>query len=132
MTDNEIIKALKDWSERGMTFCNVGMPEFARNILDLINRQKEEIERLEKRLETVQGAKCVYSYDGETVEYCVHSPCPICKTVDQIRAEAIKEFLQKVNEQKWNYGEDEAPIWVVELIDVNRIARDMTEGQNDV
>ena len=46
MTDNEIIKALEEWSERGMTFCNVGMSEFARNILGLINRQKAEIERL--------------------------------------------------------------------------------------
>lgn len=43
MTDNQIIKALQEWSERGMAFCNIGMPEFARLILNLINRQKEEI-----------------------------------------------------------------------------------------
>lgn len=48
MTDNEIIKALQEWSERGMTFCNMGMPEFARNILDLINRQKAKIDDLKR------------------------------------------------------------------------------------
>lgn len=48
MTDNEIIKALEEWSERGMTFCNVGMSEFARNILGLINRQKARIKELEE------------------------------------------------------------------------------------
>lgn len=47
----------------------------------------------------MQGAKCVYSYDGETIEYCVHSPCPISKTADQIRAEAVKEFWGKLKQQ---------------------------------
>ena len=47
MTDNEIIKALEEWAERGFSFCNVGMPEFSRNILSLINRLKTENERLQ-------------------------------------------------------------------------------------
>ena len=64
-------------------------------LCDTIIHQKAEIETLEKRLDTVQGAKCVYSYDGETVEYCVHSPCPISTTADQLRAEAIKDFAEK-------------------------------------
>lgn len=33
--------------------------------LDLINRQKAEIERLK------ECPKCVYEYDGEVTEYCV-------------------------------------------------------------
>ena len=33
--------------------------------LDLINRQKAEIERLK------ECPRCVYEYDGETMEYCV-------------------------------------------------------------
>lgn len=42
MTESEIMRALLDWSERGMAFCNVGMPEFARNILALLKDKKEE------------------------------------------------------------------------------------------
>lgn len=106
LTDSEIIKALEgaykiepttmffitDYNTNKISTIAIG------DIVDLINRQKAEIERLEKRLETVQGAKCVYSYDGETIEYCVHSPCPISKTVDQIKTEAYKEFAEKANE----------------------------------
>lgn len=40
--------------------------------------------------------KCVYEYDGETMEYCVQGPCPNFKTVEQIRAEAIKEFAERL------------------------------------
>lgn len=88
MTDNEIK------STKGMckyTLC----PE----ALEIINRKNKEIETLEKRLEAVQGAKCAYSYDGETIEYCVHSPCPICKTADQIKAEAVKEFAERLKDE---------------------------------
>lgn len=60
---------------------------------------KAEVERLQKSIELMKGAKCVYSYDGETLEYCTTSPCPISKTVDQIKAEAYKEFADKTNEK---------------------------------
>ncbi len=81
MTDNEIIKALEEWSERGMTFCNVGMTEFARNILGLINRQKAEIERLKTHKE--------------------HSKLLIQRLKKKIlvfQSEARKEFAEKVKE----------------------------------
>lgn len=54
MTDNEIIKALKDEIERAnyiesyyIDCVDIGV---FRNVLDLINRQKAEIERLEKEM----------------------------------------------------------------------------------
>lgn len=58
--------------------------------LDLINRQKAEIERLK------ECPKCVYEYDGEVMEYCVQSPCSNFKTVEQVKAEACKNFSQKL------------------------------------
>lgn len=71
--------------------------------LDLINRQKAEIERLK------ECPKCVYEYDGEVTEYCVQGPCPNFKTVEQIKAEAYKEFAEKLQAfckgiitQEWN------------------------------
>lgn len=57
-------------------------------VLDLINRQKSEIERLK------ECPKCVYEYDGEVTEYCVQGPCPNFKTVEQIKVEAYKEFAE--------------------------------------
>lgn len=87
-----------------------------------------EIDMLTKRLETVQAAKCVYSFDGETVEFCVQSPCPICKTTNQIRAEAIKEFAERLKYHAYDivlYGE---------IVTVSRIERTMhemmTEGED--
>lgn len=108
MTDNDIIKALECCRMGDCIHCPRWKTEYIAGdctdifpmVLDLINRQKTEIERLTKRLETVQAAKCVYSYDGETVEYCVQSPCPICKTTNQIRAEAVKEFAESVKKNR--------------------------------
>lgn len=59
-------------------------------VLDLINRQKAEIERLK------ECPKCVYEYDGEITEYCVQGPCQNFKTVEQIKAEAYKEFAERL------------------------------------
>lgn len=58
--------------------------------LDLINRQKAEIERLK------ECPKCVYEYDGEVMEYCVQGPCSNFKTVEQIKVEAYKEFAKRL------------------------------------
>lgn len=58
--------------------------------LDLINRQKAKIDRLK------ECPKCVYEYDGEVMEYCVQSPCSNFKTVEQVKAEACKNFSQKL------------------------------------
>lgn len=68
MTDNEIIKALQEWSERGMCFCSVSMNEFARNILALINRQKAVIEELGKRTNIKKVILPFINEKGEMVE----------------------------------------------------------------
>ena len=70
--------------------------------LDLINRQKAEIERLK------ECPKCVYEYDGEVTEYCVQGPCSNFKTVEQIKVEAYKEFAEmlknKIKTECNSYG----------------------------
>lgn len=110
LTDEEIIKALE--------YCNVDRSECDKCVLkrkcesypfhsavaeyafDLINRQKVEIERLK------ECPKCVYEYDGEVTEYCVQGPCPNFKTVKQIKAEAYKEFAEKLKEEWFCNGYD--------------------------
>lgn len=64
------------------------------DMFDLINRQRAEIERLK------ECPKCVYEYDGEVMEYCVQSPCSNFKTIEQIKAEAYKEFAERLCEGK--------------------------------
>lgn len=114
ITDEEIIKALE--CHINAEDC-VGCEMFGwcdeiiltELVLDLINRQKSEIERLK------ECPKCVYECVGEITEYCVQGPCPNFKTVEQIKTEAYKEFAMKLQAfckriiaQKWN--EKAAPI----------------------
>lgn len=88
MTDKEIIKCLERCVKRGNRNYDTDI------VLYLINRQKSEIERLK------ECPKCVYEYDGEVTEYCVQGPCPNFKTVEQIKAEAYKEFAERLCEGK--------------------------------
>lgn len=104
MTDNEIIKALECCSKMSLYHipCE-NCPAIHENCLsgrilikqalDLINRQKAEIERLK------DYPKCVYEYDGDITDYCLKTPCPNYKTVDAIRTEAVKEFAERLKEE---------------------------------
>ncbi len=85
-TDEEIIKRLEQCVKRGNRNYDTDI------VLDLINRQKSEIERLK------ECPKCVYEYDGEVMEFCVQGPCPNFKSVEQIKSEAYKEFAEKLKE----------------------------------
>nr|DAQ53999.1 MAG TPA: hypothetical protein [Caudoviricetes sp.] len=103
LTDEEIIERLERCVKRGNRNHDTDI------VLDLINRQKSEIERLK------ECPKCVYECVGEITEYCVQGPCPNFKTVEQIKTEAYKEFAMKLQAfckriiaQKWN--EKAAPI----------------------
>ena len=97
ITDEEIIKVLECCADSKNYQCNkcplyadCEKASIAENALDLINRQKSEIERLK------ECPKCVYEYDGEVTEYCVQGPCSNFKTVEQIKAEAYKEFAERI------------------------------------
>lgn len=105
LTDEEIIKALEcctkaktmgDCIELNCPFRNDWdlclSSEIQKMALDLINRQKAEIERLK------ECPKCVYEYDGEVMEYCVQGPCSNFKSVEQIKAEAYKEFASRLKD----------------------------------
>ena len=85
----EVIATTRNCSECKIRNCNWGdcncSQITANAALDIINRQKEEIERLK------ECPKCIYEYDGKTTEYCVQGPCSNFKTVEQIKTEAIKE-----------------------------------------
>ena len=87
ISDNEIIKALECCSAdkstkycltcplQDMGFVGECIPEKSKNALDLINRQKEEIERLQSVVDS-------FTYIG--------------KMYSEIKAEAYKEFAEDV------------------------------------
>lgn len=116
MTDN-IIKALECCSKAlgcGKCFvfgdeeCKCALIGFA---LDLINRQKAEIERLK------ECPKCIYEYDGNTTEYCIQGPCSNFKTVEQIKSEAYKEFAEHLKERWSNNYYDSPDVDFDEFVD---------------
>lgn len=100
LTDEEIVKALECCKD-----CSINLNfEIVQKIedknkeilelIDIINRQNAEIERLK------ECPKCVYEYDDEVTEYCIQGPCPNFKTVEQIKNEAYKESAGMIKD-KW-------------------------------
>ena len=111
MTDNEIIKALecclKDDCENCPYFAN-GLFEcgehFYEDVLDLINRQKAEIERLEAKCENTQVGYNIAR--AETEEYkainkSLKADRPFL--IANARTEAVKEFAERF---KWFLSEE--------------------------
>lgn len=115
MTDNEIIKALECCSHRNEDFPCDGCPAYniaqmcmenlMSDALDLINRQKAEIERLSIESETlVTQLKVAYEQ--------IHK-------LNMAKSEAIKEFGERL---KQNEGRRGVPIGTI-----NNLVKEMTE-----
>ena len=97
MTDNEIIKALESCTSEtqclncprfrgslGMSFFTKCDSKLKSDVLDLINRQKAEIERLKTNL-NIDLENFATEYDNK------------------IKAEAVKEFAERLKESKKKY-----------------------------
>lgn len=118
MTDNEILKALEELSERGMTFCNVGMSEFARNILGLINRQKAEIERLNSCVKSEDEIRAIMKDQMTPMVREI-----VNEQIDTAIKLARKEFAEKLDELFEPHKTDSAIIWV--RVIMNRLLKEM-------
>ena len=107
LTDEEIIGCLERCVSRGNRNYDTDI------VLDLIRRQKAEIDSAKAKIEICaevierqdaeierlkECSKCVYKYDGKVTEYCIQSPCPNFKTVEQIKTESFKEFVKRLKE----------------------------------
>ena len=100
LTDEEIISSLeviattRNCNECKIRNCKWGTCNCeqitANAALDLINRQKSEIERLK------ECPKRVYEYDGETMEYCIQGPCPNFKPVRVPKTFSRRNGIMKV------------------------------------
>ena len=117
MEDKDIIKAL-EWCSQ-LRLCvdcplrakgyfshsgNACRNALMKNALDLINRQKAQIEHLEDNIKFARGNA-------------------LLGRVEKIRAEAIKEFAERL------IGKCDDPHWCVWMSEIEDLVKEMTEGQ---
>jgi hypothetical protein len=109
MTDNEIIKALernaKYITTDVRTYKGLPLEVFSQATLDLINRQKAEIERLEKELNTL-------------TKQCYKS--------------GIKDFAERLKDLKHECGCNyrKKPVFAVTEDKIDNLVKEMTEGKD--
>lgn len=132
MTDNEIIKALECCVNVKDVKCNecplIHSEKFCFKVLhettlDLIDRQKAEIERLEKEIESLNKQyPCVVKMSDYCLVY-TRSLDDYDKLIDEIKSEAIKEFAERLKptgKQKY-----------ISYARVERLVKEMTEGKDN-
>lgn len=137
MTDNEIIKALECCCTLEGVGCR-NCPQYdihsamcvknlIRNALDLINRQKAEIERLKAENKSIRYCyEQAKSYNDTLAESCEKN----CKHFNMTtRAEAIKNFAERLKEKCYeNFQETyEMLSPYVTDDDIDNIVKEMTE-----
>lgn len=118
MTDNEIIKAMQCVIGNNISCSECRYQKVlpfpscrrmcAKNALDLINRQKTEIERLEKE----KDSKLVMC---------------IANDIRKAKSEAIKEFAEKLKE---NYCFTDRWGKIIPISTVDNLVKEMTEVEN--
>jgi hypothetical protein len=128
MTDEQIVKALEcckigncdDCPFYGVKEdCEVELPEEA---LDLINRQKVEIEGLE---ETRYELACIIDELLMCIAEGKETKSAIPIDINQIKSEAIKEFAERLI--RTADGDDE--YGTVFVFNINDLVKEMTEVQ---
>ena len=143
MTDNEIIKALECCAVHGLLKCekcpkkNEGvtcMYALSKDALDLIKRQKAEIEKLNVELVGMRGACESYKmhYDNAQAEIerlqnaykqCAWERDTFLEQLETAKSEAIKEFAERLKEQ---FSENKYILPSVN-ISVDNLVKEMTE-----
>lgn len=133
MTDNEIIKALECCSNAAYHCeecpfyvrkedCEVELPEEA---LDIINRQKAEIERLEKELKAMRGAANSYKSELKKLnDYnlnLITANTALSNEILEIRTEATKEFAKALI--------DKSERGVIRTCDIPDFIKEWTEAE---
>ena len=97
MTDNEIIKAFEHLVKNANNHIPITGKMLLEDVLDVLNRQKAEIERLKNQ-------KCLYAFDGEFKD-CIKADCFYRKKEDEVKSEAVKEFVDGFNSMLANFDD---------------------------
>ena len=117
MTDKEIIKRLERCVKRGNRNYDTDI------VLDLINRQKSEIERLESA-----NDEKFRQWDMLAEKTKQHYADLYNEAKDILKSKAYKEFAERLKEramQKFDWNE------YVEVEDIDNIAKEMVGENND-
>ena len=130
-TDDEIVKALECCSKDSMLncrkcpyeeSCNMGRSDMQKDALDLINRQKAEIERLTETSE--EAVSCFHRMESL---YNIK-----CMELKVAKTEAIKEFAERLKQHCAPGGEFGDPCGVLTATDrwIDQLVQEMT-GENN-
>ena len=147
MTDNEIIKALECCSHRNgdlpcvdcpaYKIAQMCMEDLMSDAIDLINRQKAEIERLQMDNKQLQSdvinanqnwdhIKGLWECEKEKVESAKQKVICACKMLNTVKSEAIKEFAEKLKNRNTTMDKR---IISVEIVD--NLVKEMTEVETN-
>ena len=138
MTDEQIIKALERcYQHRACCYCNSleecgSTKDLTTSALDLINRQKTEIDILIRKKETLRDEVAEQQAEIERLreENTALDGANVLLTVtlQNARAEAIKEFAERLKDQAYinNYCN-----LVINTESIDNLVKEMTEYKND-
>ena len=136
LTDNEIIKALEICLNE-TDICNEcpyefddclnedGTSRLMQNALDLINRQKTEIERLQDEIGSLNKA---YPCTVKMNDYCLvyaRSLDDYDNLIGDISVEGIKEFWQILKRKAFGIIDPDSSIKVVDVADGDNLVKEM-------
>jgi hypothetical protein len=118
MTDNEIIKA---WEEK-ITLLELGESaplsiEFVTNTLDLINCQKAEIKRLDKKADELFVQNCRLCRHNGVLQDRINE-------LKKAKAEAIKEFAERLKD-KHRHNTTSIVSLVTVFDNINKLVKEM-------
>ena len=136
MTDNEIIKALGLCTQdhcyarecpifEGTSSVDC-RAELIKKCNDLINRQKAEIERLEK-----YSKKCFDAREKIVDDTKKHYEGLYQTAKETVRNEAITEFAERLKEKQWSAHTTFGVREFVEVIVIDQIAEEMKGGNQE-
>lgn len=146
MTDNEIMKAIKDYSNSKIIQSDNGVISIG-DILDLINRQKAENEELISKLDELESEYTFYKISAqeqiealiagqetlqkalnekiaevEALEGNLYTISSACK---QRRDESVKEFAERLKEKQQTFIGDEYAYKFIYLIEIDNLVKEM-------
>ena len=143
MNDSEIIKGLEccyktfecetcPYNREDNKRMYMGSPECKgvsiKDVVDLINRQRAEIDRLNIDLKAMRGA--ANSWKAEVQRICKKEFDNIEIDVETVKSEAVREFAEKLKEHSCNLTEYDEGGWsdtvsAVKVEDIDRLVGEM-------
>ena len=141
MTDNEIIKALARCVNAdcencpSKTICDSDTERLVVKVFDLINRQKAEIERLEREIEHLESTQEISPeakhFVDTKADKVISLMNELIKSQEQIKAEAVKEFAEKLKTNVFEADDiNEDTFLAVEVSYIDNLVKEFTEGES--